>query len=907
MAITDLSKYVAKRDFTKTAEPGGESTVAPSERLRFVIQKHAARRLHYDLRLELDGAFKSWAVTRGPSLDPKDRRLAVEVEDHPLAYGDFEGTIPRGEYGGGSVQLWDRGYWTPEGAATPQAALQSGDLKFQLDGERLHGSWVLVRIKNDRSGGKRTNWLLIKHRDSWSHDGDAEALLAEDRSVASGRTMAEIAAGKGRGPKPFMLATRKSAEADAVWNSNRGAATQFRASLHNTGSQSDNDKSDKAGQESSKLTRIAPKPPPDFIEPQLCRIASRPPAGTDWVHEVKFDGYRLQLRIESGRASLRTRKGLDWTRKFPAIANAAASLPDNIIDGEVVALDTHGAPDFAALQAALSDGGTGHLIFYAFDLLFAEGHDLRELPLAERKDRLKDLLGARHDDASPIRYVEHLTASGEEVLAAAREMGLEGIVSKLLDAPYRSGRTNASWLKIKCRAGQEFVIGAWTDTAGQFRSLLVGVPSNGHLSYSGRVGTGFGQDVVRHLMPRLKAVTVARNPFGGDNAPRAQANIHWVKPELVAEVEFANWTTDGMLRAASFKGLREDKSAAEVVIERPASMGNALNTGPTHNHRSTKQKSVEISPVRQNTTNSIVMGVTISNSEKAMWPDARDGKPVTKLDLAHYYEAVGSWMIGHLKGRPCSIIRAPDGIGGEHFFQRHAMAGTSKLLELVNVADDRKSYLQIDRVEGLAAIAQVAGLELHPWNCQPGQPDFPGRLVFDLDPAPDVDFAVVIEAAREMRDRLNELGLISFCKTTGGKGMHVVTPLAAPLKRPISWAEAKTFARDVCVRMAADSPQRYLVNMALKQRAGKIYLDYLRNDRMSTAVAPLSTRAREGAPVSMPLTWPQVRAGLDPKRFTVRSVPALIAKTRAWRDYCEAERPLQPAIEHLSRHAKVRT
>jgi bifunctional non-homologous end joining protein LigD len=361
-----------------------------------------------------------------------------------------------------------------------------------------------------------------------------------------------------------------------------------------------------------------------------------------------------------------------------------------------------------------------------------------------------------------------------------------------------------------------------------------------------------------------------------------------------------------MLRAASFKGLREDKSAAEIVIERPAPAENAVKTELTNTHRSAKRKSVDRSPVRPSTANSVVMGVTISNPEKAMWPDAGDGRPVTKLDLAHYYEAVGSWMIRHLKGRPCSIIRAPDGIGGEHFFQRHAMPGTSKLLELVNVADDRKSYLQVDRVEGLAAIAQVAGLELHPWNCQPGQPDVPGRLVFDLDPAPDVDFAIVIEAAREMRDRLIELGLISFCKTTGGKGMHVVTPLAADKKEPPSWVEAKTFAREVCIRMAADSPDRYLVNMAIKQRAGKIYLDYLRNDRMSTAVAPLSPRAREGAPVSMPLTWTQVRSGLDPKRFTIRSVPELIAKTTAWSDYCKAERPLQTGIERLSRLPKTK-
>jgi bifunctional non-homologous end joining protein LigD len=893
MATDDLSRYRSKRDFTKTAEPSGEIAVAPSARLRFVIQKHAATRLHYDLRLELDGVFKSWAVTRGPSLDPHDKRLAVEVEDHPLDYGDFEGTIARGQYGGGSVQLWDRGYWQPEGPKSPQEALKSGDLKFQLEGQRLHGSWVLVRMKHDRNGGKRTNWLLIKHRDDWSRNGDADVVLAEDRSVASGRTMAAIASGKGRGPRPFMLATRKSAKADAVWKSSQGDPAQLRSSLTNASSAAPH----KSTQPDVVTHGVKVKALPEFVSPQLCRLADRPPSGDAWVHEIKFDGYRVQMRIQHGEAILRTRKGLDWTPKFRHIAQAAATLPDAIIDGEIVALNPDGAPDFESLQGALAGGDTSHLILFAFDLLFADQEDLRDLTLADRKRRLLAIL-EEHHDGELIRYVEHLHADGAAVLESARKMALEGIVSKRLEAPYRSGRSDSSWIKVKCRPGQEVIVGAWTDTAGKFRSLLVGVNRDGRLAYAGRVGTGFGQDVVDRILPRLKALTVARSPFSGENAPRDKSNIHWMKPDLVAEIEFSNWTDGGMVRAASFKGLRDDKPAAEISVEQsvPAQDDKLeLTNGNSHS----AEKTVVLAPRSRKPENIVVMEVTISHPDKAMWPDAGDAKPVTKFDLAHYYEAVGLWMIRHLKGRPCSIIRAPDGIAGEQFFQRHAMPGTSKLLQLTTVTGDRKPYLQIDRVEGLAAIAQVAGLELHPWNCQPGQPDVPGRLVFDLDPALEVNFDTVIEGAREIKSWLEELGLISFCKTTGGKGIHVVTPLSAIKQDAVSWPEAKAFARELCLRIAAKSPQRYLVNMAKKERTGKIFLDYLRNDRMSTAVAPLSPRARPGATVSMPLTWPQIRAGLDPKRFTIRTVPALIAKSPAWKDYCDSERPLGPAITQL--------
>jgi bifunctional non-homologous end joining protein LigD len=867
VANRKLSTYQAKRDFELTKEPSGETRVAPANRLRFVIQKHAATRLHYDLRLELDGVFKSWAVTRGPSLDPHDKRLAVEVEDHPLDYGDFEGTIPKGQYGGGTVQLWDRGYWAPEGRKSAQAQLKAGELKFVVEGQRLHGGYVLVRMKNDRFGaGKRVNWLLIKHHDPGAREGDHDALLAEDRSVASGRTMAEIAAGHGPGPKPFMLAARTSGAADAVWNSNRGDAAELRAASRS--------KAEPRAKARAKTAMTMP----DFIEPELTRSLDRPPGGGGWAHEIKFDGYRVQLRAEAGEARLRTRKGLDWTQRFPEIAADAAALPDCMLDGEIVALDHNGAPDFAGLQAALADEKTGDLIFFVFDLLFLDGEDLRDLPLEERKARLKELLAKA--DSPRLRYVDHFTAAGDAMLSSACRMSLEGIVSKRLGSPYRSGR-GEDWTKAKCRAGHEVVIGGWSGEAGQLRSLMVGVHRGDKLVYLGKVGTGFGRDTVSRILPKLKAVEVKTSPFSGPEAPRRGVNLHWARPELVAEIEFAGWTGSGMVRQAAFKGLREDKPADEVAAETPAPVAKAEIVKPKAGGAA------------------IVMGVSISHPDKPLWPNAAgDAAPVSKLDLARYYEAVGGWLMPHIQGRPCSIIRIPDGIGGQHFFQRHAMKGASSLFEYVTVSGDHAPYLQIDRPEALAAAAQIAAAELHPWNCRPGEPETPGRLVFDLDPAPEVGFDAVIEGAREIRDRLEGLGLVSFCKTTGGKGLHVVTPLAAA---KLDWATAKGFAQEVCRQMVADSPDRYVLNMAKKLRTGRIFLDYLRNDLTSTAVAPLSPRARPGAPVSMPLTWTQVRAGLDPMRFTVRTAAELIARSPAWEDYAEAERPLAPAIKRLSR------
>ncbi|MGZ8407437.1 MAG: DNA ligase D, partial [Caulobacteraceae bacterium] len=751
-----LKTYQSMRDFGVTAEPSGkDAPVKASEKLRFVIQKHAATRLHYDLRLEHEGVFLSWAVTKGPSLDPKDRRLAVEVEDHPLGYGDFEGTIPKGQYGGGTVMLWDRGYWAPAPGTTVEEGLKKGDLKVVFAGERMNGSWVLVRMPR-RGNEKRNNWLLIKHRDGIEHEGDNDALLTENAfSVASGRTMEQIAQGKGKGPSPFMTAFKRAS--NAIWKSNKGRSPE--------------DSAEAAADSPKAPAKDRPKPPahgkkarsmPNFVAPQLCKLVDRPSAGEGWGHEVKFDGYRLQLRVEGGKAALRTRKGLDWSAKFREITVDGAKLADGIYDGEAVALDAEGRPDFAGLQDAISTGKTAGLVFYVFDALFAEGEDLRGLALTDRKARLKAVLEAA---PSPrLRYVDHFVTAGEAVLKSACTMQLEGIVSKRLDAPYTSGRNDA-WTKAKCRGGQEVVVAGWVENVGGgFRSLIAGVNREGRLVHVGRIGTGFGRDKVETLLKRLKPLEADKSPFEGKGAPKKAAGVHWLKPELVAEIDFAGWTGDGHIRQASFKGLREDKPAAEIVAEGAAAEAAAQKDAVEQGLEKAAPKSTPATAksVVSAKDGSVVLGVSISNPQKVLWPASGDDPEVTKIELVRYLETVSDWMLPHIAGRPCSLIRMPDGIEGkQRFFQRHLGRGSSSLYTSVDIGGDREPYIQLDTSQALMAAAQSGGLEYHPWNCRPGDPETPGRFVFDLDPSEGLGFDAVIDAALEVKDRLESLGLVA--------------------------------------------------------------------------------------------------------------------------------------------------
>ena len=596
-------------------------------------------------------------------------------------------------------------------------------------------------------------------------------------------------------------------------------------------------------------------------------MIAEPPSGEGWVHEVKFDGYRTQLRIQNGRARLFTRRGLDWTERFPEIAQDARKLPDCVIDGEIVAMNGKGISDFSQLQAALSDEKTQHLVFFLFDLLYADGRDLRGEPLSMRKARLAALLKRYVPRAHRLRYVEHFRGTGPDVIAAACKINLEGIISKQLTAPYHSGRSD-NWTKAKCRGGQEVVIGGWWGDESKLRSLLVGAFGNGKFIYLGRVGTGFNASLSSDVLKRLRPLKRATSPFEGPNAPPRTRGVNWVEPKAVAEIEFSTITSAGLLRQASFKGLREDKPARAVVPEsQPAAKQERNSDVP-------KKRSAIV-------RDDEVAGIRISHPDKAMWPALGRAPAITKLDLARYYEAAAARMLPHIVGRPLSLVRAPDGIKGPHFFQRHAMQGGPKFRPM-KVEREKESYVTIDDKSGLVSLAQAAVLEIHPWGSKKDEPEVPARIIFDLDPAPDLNFAHVIEAAKELRKRLEACGLVPFVKTTGGKGIHVVVPVKGTPKKPATWPDAKDFARELCLQLEKDEPDKYTITISKKARGGKIFLDYLRNDITSTAVAPWSPRARDGATISVPLKWSEVRIGLDPKRYTILTAKPLLKRLDPW-------------------------
>ena len=839
-----LDLYRRKRDFKATPEPQGKAGRRGGD--SFVIHKHAARRLHYDLRLEMDGVLKSWAVTRGPSLVAGEKRLSVHVEDHPLDYGDFEGTIPKGHYGAGSVIVWDRGRWTPIGDL--KKAYRKGHLEFELEGDKLSGRWHLVRMAG-KEGESRENWLLIKAEDEAARGEDDPDILEErPESVKTGFTIEEI------GDDPSPAKTKRSAS--------KAKARQSTAS-----------KSVAAGDPAPPAREIAPGKlkgavrgeKPDFVEPALATLVKDVPKGQRWLHEIKLDGYRVQTHRDGENVQLLTRTGLDWTTRFGRdIVDALLALPARqaIIDGEIVVENGTGTSDFSLLQADLSEERSDRFVFYAFDLIYLDGFDLRAVGLSARKAALKQVMEA----APPrLKFSEHFDESGDLVLKHACRLSLEGIISKVENAPYRSGR-GRDWVKSKCSARQEVVIGGYVPssvTKNAIGSLVMGTRDNGKLVHIGRVGTGYSQQTARLLMRRLEPLRQDESPFADRLTAPQRKDVVFVRPETVAEIEFRGWTADAHLRHASFRGVREDKAAGDVV-------------------REGEMKTVEAEPKRT---------VTLTHPDRVYWPDAG----VTKAGLADYYIEVWPKMAPFVVNRPLALLRCPEGVGGTCFFQKHAWRGMRKDIRIAPdpAAPDDEPNVAITDLDGLLGLVQGGVLEIHPWGATLDALEKPDMVNIDLDPGPGVSWERVIAAAHEVHARFEAIGLTGFVKTSGGKGLHVV----APVKPKTEWPQVKAAMKALADGMAKDSPSDYVSTISKAKREGKILIDYLRNGRGATAVAPYSPRARAGAPVSMPLSWEELGPDIGPAHFTIGNAIARLTGSFAdpWGDFRKAEAVLKPA------------
>jgi bifunctional non-homologous end joining protein LigD len=854
--MATLRTYWKKRDFGKTAEPRGKT--ARKTGFRYVIQKHDATRLHYDLRLELDGVMMSWAVTRGPSLVPGDKRLAIHVEDHPIEYNTFEGTIPEDQYGGGTVMVWDRGTWTPE--HDPHKGMQKGHLDFELHGEKLKGGWHLVRMRK-RPGERQEPWLLIKATDDAARGkSDPDVLEEMPDSAATGRSIEEIAADKKKVWHSNQSAKANAARLAKTETERKAAKPRARAPRRTSGKRNSKKTAKVAGSRPGRL--------PAFVEPCLATLSANPPQNDGWVHEIKFDGYRIQARLHEGTVTLKTRTGLDWTAKFQAIAEACAALADHdaILDGEIASVDEAGRSDFSALQDDLKGGRQDRMVYYVFDLLHLDGQDLTIVPLLERKRALKDLL-SELPSKSIVQMSEHFEEDGEVVLKHANDLHLEGIVSKRADSSYRSGR-GTDWLKIKTADNQEFVvIGYEPSDKGTrlIRSLLLGYYDKVKLRYAGRIGTGWGQKQERELEHRLKAISRKSTPL--DKVPeeeRLARGVKWVEPRMVIEVEFRGWTGGNLVRQGSLKGVREDKLAREVVREVAQMPRNAKQAA-------LRQKT----PTKTGTAKAgkgavQVAGVTLTHPDRVYWDDVK----VTKTMLAKYYMQVWDWMRPHVTDRVLALVRCPDGASGQCFFQKHASAGID-VEHLKLVPDDGDKSIAIDNVSGLISLAQAGVLEIHIRGSSIDHLEEADRLVFDLDPGPGVAWKELIDAARDVRKRMSEFKLESFVKTTGGKGLHVVVPI-----KPAPWEKAKDFCRSLAEQMSTDEPNRFIAVARIAARKNKIFIDYLRNSREATAIAPYSTRARPGATVSVPMTWEELGAQKTPNAFTVQNIGKRLARLR---------------------------
>ncbi len=838
-----LREYHRKRDFARTPEPKGAARERTGELPLYVIQKHAARQMHYDFRLEWDGVLKSWAVPKGPSLDPAEKRLAVQVEDHPVEYGGFEGIIPKGEYGGGTVMLWDHGWWEPIG--DPATAYAKGDLKFILHGEKLHGRFVLARMKR-REQDRSDNWLLIKERDADARPGSGDEIVVKELlSVASGRDMGSIAR-----------------DADRVWRSGTGEVKTAPARKKLAASLS----IDLGTIPGTKRAKAPPR-----LAPQLAAAASHPPTGDDWLHEIKFNGYRILASVRAGTVQLRSRNELDWTAKFRELAQALAGLPitDAVLDGEVVHVAPNGATSFSALQNDLADGKTAALVYMAFDLLFMNGWDLTGAKLVDRKATLQALLLR---GASPtLRYSDYQRGRGPEFFAGACGFGLEGIISKRADARYRPGR-GTQWVKVKCGNSEEFVVVGFTDPDGArtgFGALLLAYHTpDRKLVYAGRVGTGFSDKVLNSLRARLEKLE-RRAPTVTLPQGLPPSGIHWVKPTLVAEVTFAEWTSDRILRHASFVGLREDKPAAEVVLMPSNTRERAAAIAP--------RPSAEIG--RDGAA--VVSGLRITHADRGVYPAVN----ISKLAVVEYYAAVAEHILPHVAARPLSLLRCPDGLSGKCFFQKHLASGGYRGIRQVPIAgkDGTEPHVMIEDAQGLLALVQMGVLEIHPWGSTIDDVEKPNRLIFDLDPDEGLGWDQVVAGALAIRQALEQLGLRSFVKTTGGKGLHVVVPV----KPTLGWDAAKEFTRALVMSLSAAAPERYTASVAKKARRGRIFIDYLRNGRGATAVAAYSTRARPSATVSAPVSWQEIENGIRSDQLTILNLLPRLRSLRAdpWADF----------------------
>lgn len=852
-----LQQYWEKRNFKKTPEPRGASQ-SPLGRLQFVIQQHAASRLHYDFRLELAGTLKSWAVPKGPSLDPAHKRLAVHVEDHPLDYGAFEGIIPPKQYGAGTVLLWDRGSWSPVG--DPMASYRRGRLKFNLKGHKLRGLWNLVRMGGQHQKGKE-NWLLIKEKDDEARTGkEAEVTHLLTDSVASRRTLEQIASGSTR-----------------VWQSNRPSVKQAKSipRPHET--------------EKKKLAGASHTPQENWIRPQLATLADEAPVGDEWVHELKYDGYRILCRVKNGSAKLVTRNDHDWTVKLQRIAEAAAALPvkNAWLDGEVVALMPDGTISFQGLQNAFDTRSESNLVYYVFDLLYLDGYDLRQVTLLDRKRALAALMPS--GTSGLLRYSDHIRGQGEVVFSEACRKGMEGIVSKRTDSTYLGGR-NRNWIKIKCGLRQEFVIGGFTNPSGSrvaFGALLLGVyDGQRQFQFVGRTGTGFSERSLKELYKRLVTLKQSRSPFLNPPSGVGARDVQWVKPRLVAEVSFAEWTNEGLLRQAAFQGLRKDRSPKSVIKE---GMGKSLPvraaTSGTPKLPIRRRTATAGSPVKKKEAApdkpAIVAGVTVSHPDRILFPD----QGFTKLALAQYYARVSSWLLPHLQDRPLTLVRCPEAYNKDCFYQKHATGWVPDTIGRVEISEEHgvSWYMIADSLPAVIGLVQMGVLELHTWGAKRNRLDRPDRIIMDLDPDPTVPWKFVIEGAQLVRTLLNELELECFVKTTGGKGLHVVLPL-----RPVhTWDEVKAFSKGLADHLVRLIPDRFTAKMSKQKRRGKIYVDYLRNAKGATAIAAYSTRARQGAPVSVPLAWEELSVDVQSGHFTVGNVVERLngLKQDPWRGY----------------------